>query len=398
MEENDLPNLHKFVFVSKESKLIPGKNSVEFENNKPGDKSRISNSDVLGNLAIVSLFYQNWCYTDGTYNYNDWQVQSGILKGNEEFEAYTISPPQHKAKQFLASHHKMFFKFSNMEDYQVFSFENSSLSLISKIEASQISKNGYTLIPDFDLSKMETSKTYVFVPLSQKISMMTQISENVEGAKIYDNGSVKIEARIYSANFTPSIPEDFNSGPGGWENKFSTIRNFFLIVDRGTTSVFCQDQNQGKGHLIKFSSDFNSVTTIDFNIDNNFKLGAAVAGDAEIIFYILVEKKNAGDKLSTRKVFIVKADTTTGQELLRNQLDSSVNQLDIYELSTGCFLEYNGKEIAMYISRIKTKSRDGLNHQGGICVLFNSQTLEIIKNHGQTSGHSFGNSIVLLED
>ena len=393
----DLPDLIKFQFVSKESKLIHGQDSIEYENNKPGDKPRISKNDILGNLAVVSMFYQNFCYTDGKYNHNDWQVQRGILKGDKEYEAFNISPPQKKATIFLGSHHKIFFKFSQKQEYQVLLFENLNLSLIQIVKASQITTSGYTLISDFDLSTIQTSKTIVFIPLSQRISVMTRLSEGVEGAKLFDNGKVKIEERTYSVNFSPSLPEDFNSGPAGYANIYSALRNFFLIVEGESTGVFCQDK-QGKGHLIRFSSDWNSATTVNFNIDNDFTLGAAVAGNPGEIFYLIIQKGNAGDKVTTRKIILVKANSKTGKEIARNQLDSSKNKLNFYEISTGCLLVFNGKEIAMYISRTMTLTADGLNHQGGICVLFNPQTLQIIIDHGVTSSHSFGNSIIILKD
>lgn len=49
----------------------------------------------------------------------------------------------------------------------------------------------------------------------------------------------------------------------------------------------------------------------------------------------------------------------------------------------------------MYLSRKLTVSSDGLNHQSGWAAVFDSQTLKVIKKFGQTSGHSFANSVIL---
>merc|ERR1712032_925784 len=43
------------------------------------------------------------------------------------------------------------------------------------------------------------------------------------------------------------------------------------------------------------------------------------------------------------------------------------------------------------------KAPDGLNHQGGIAVVLDAETLSVVKNNGQTSGHSFENSLSVSE-
>jgi uncharacterized protein YdbL (DUF1318 family) len=60
----------------------------------------------------------------------------------------------------------------------------------------------------------------------------------------------------------------------------------------------------------------------------------------------------------------------------------------------GTMRHYNGT-IAVFLARRMNKYSDGLNHQGGIGVLFDANTLKVIKNFGQTSGHSFDNFLML---
>lgn len=38
---------------------------------------------------------------------------------------------------------------------------------------------------------------------------------------------------------------------------------------------------------------------------------------------------------------------------------------------------------------------DGLNHQGAIAVVFDASSLGVLRNHGQTSGHSFENQLIV---
>ena len=51
----------------------------------------------------------------------------------------------------------------------------------------------------------------------------------------------------------------------------------------------------------------------------------------------------------------------------------------------------------MIVSRKMTRSSDGLNHQGSYAAIFDATTLKPIKQFGQTSGHSFANSLIAKE-
>jgi hypothetical protein len=61
---------------------------------------------------------------------------------------------------------------------------------------------------------------------------------------------------------------------------------------------------------------------------------------------------------------------------------------------TAC-LGISGNKLLLMIARTMHQSNDGLNHQGGIAVLFNADNLDQLKNYGQTSGHSFDNFLMV---
>merc|ERR1719203_2585636 len=58
----------------------------------------------------------------------------------------------------------------------------------------------------------------------------------------------------------------------------------------------------------------------------------------------------------------------------------------------------NSGLIGVVLSRTMTRGNDGLNHQGAIALVLDAATLDVLRNHGQTSGHSFGNSLLLTSD
>ena len=62
---------------------------------------------------MVSLWYQNACYTDGNYNNNNYLIEKGEVA---EREAYRVHRPNSKFKNFLASQHCLAFKLAGVSN------------------------------------------------------------------------------------------------------------------------------------------------------------------------------------------------------------------------------------------------------------------------------------------
>jgi hypothetical protein len=60
---NNLPISQKFEFKKSEEKLLAGKKSTEKTGNE--NNQNIKPEDCIDTFGVVSLFYQNSCYTDG---------------------------------------------------------------------------------------------------------------------------------------------------------------------------------------------------------------------------------------------------------------------------------------------------------------------------------------------
>jgi len=96
-------------------------------------------------------------------------------------------------------------------------------------------------------------------------------------------------------------------------------------------------------------------------------------------------------------MYLKKADVNTGKVVKEMKLATDQPNLNVWNFQT-CKLVLSGNFIGMIITRSMTKHTDGLNHQGGLAAVFDAQTLQLTKNHGQTSGHSFGSSLMLRSD
>lgn len=229
----NLVPLIQHIFTELESKLLSGKNSTHYDNQKDA-KPSMHPGDILSNLGIVSTFSQNFCYVDGQYNNNDWKVTQGYLeKEGTKYDAYRVEPPKKKAKNFLASHHFIYYKFLIKEDFDVFLFQDTALKLLQTIKKKVINEGEFLKIDEADVSILEHPKTFFFIPSSKLISVFQEISNGVYGATIFESKNmsipIKIEIRTYPIGFDCYTPEDFSFGPASHENIYTTIRVMFPI-------------------------------------------------------------------------------------------------------------------------------------------------------------------------
>ena len=103
------------------------------------------------------------------------------------------------------------------------------------------------------------------------------------------------------------------------------------------------------------------------------------------------------DKVTPSSCSGIKVDSD-GNQLAAKNYDTSNQGLNIYKIdpgSSGSSLAWNldDNTLGLVVSRTMTRGGDGLNHQGAIAVVLDSSDMSIVKNYGQTSGHSFGNSL-----
>ena len=81
----------------------------------PLDDATIAETDMIGDFAIVTMEYQDSCWTNAAYSPTDFPARVGILtstQGNTTTlaNAFTIDSPQIEATQFTAGNRNLYFK------------------------------------------------------------------------------------------------------------------------------------------------------------------------------------------------------------------------------------------------------------------------------------------------
>ena len=263
---------------------------------------------------------------------------------------------------------------------------------VTGVSAAQIDTGAYIALEALTVSKIHGSITYVFVPVSQRVSIYSQLNEDVEGGRIKRTGLGDLLKYRYRVNGMPfDTIHGFDYGPGSWENRYSAPRRFFPVTKENNVGVIWQDVASYAIHVTWFGKDFLHPEDVALENNRNELLVATACDESGHIYYVTIEKGSGTQTETARTATLYKAGSN-GENILYNELDTTPSGLNI--ISGDRFtadLAYSNGLLGMMLGRIMHRTSDGLHHQGGIAVVFDADDLTTIVNHGQTSSHSFGN-------
>jgi hypothetical protein len=181
---------------------------------------------------------------------------------------------------------------------------------------------------------------------------------------------------------------DVNGKPSN--DLFSIKRQFFLLKKSDNTlNVVWQDKTLKTIYCTNISKDLKKHQSFPITIPKEGGLLAVTIDEFDNIYLAVnleLQSTKGNDILTMYKV------DKNGKVLLQKSYNSDKNNLDIYAIGYWtASMSYSKGNLALMFARTMNKSSDGLNHQGGIAVVFDANNLEIKSNTGQTSGHSFDN-------
>lgn len=384
--------LIRFRFEVTESRTLPG-NSTEKARGQ-NCKGEILAEDQIGDFAVVTQFHQNGCHTDPNYSNKNYQTDYGSVvsaDGTLRFPAVRVYPPASRAGKFLASKHFGYYRTG--EETGIYQLDAGTLSKAYKTSATGALAGGYQKAEGFNLSELDQPRIFVFIPTAQNFSAYQKIGGDTEAARIFADATFTVDK--YRLPVTGKIfdtARGFNAGPASHEAVYGHSRSFFTTSAAGGVTILWQDEKTADVYASRISDGFTVHRQQKLQSVAGHELAAATADDAGNLYYILVEKSQGSGMPSTRRVAAFKTDAA-GKMAKRATLDASAKGLNITGFGDNylCSLAYSNGRLGLILSRTMHRSSDGLNHQGAIAVVLDATTLAVVKNLGQTSGHSFGN-------
>jgi len=411
------PGLNHYTFTETgESKTLSGRGSTEC-NFDPDDPSTVSSGDQFQNIGIIAGIYSanGICYPYSGNSDADFLVEKGTLSSDGDgmgYDAYKIHPAQIGSTIFTASKPTLVFKFdagfeASYNIYQVDEGENPGEAAVLTLleEISPVTTDHFVLTSVIaPMNDGGVTTIYAVVPSSVDVSIWPSPPDGTTTRKatVFDTTDLALYAELFEED--DSSPFDastgFNVGPSSWQYRYA-IRKFFTKVtkDNGATDgVVWQDQSDDKIYVTWETSSGHS--TIELPTPNNHYLVAATSKPNGNMVYITMKKTPAGDDVTPLTVKGYKVDSN-GNQLRSKTFDTSNSELNVYEFfesGSSLIWDHEGSNtIGWMLSRLITKASDGLNHQGCIMVILDANTLNIVSNTGQTSGHSWNNFITIDE-
>lgn len=399
----DLKSVITYSFTRREEKILPGTCTVDKDLEGCNVPMNIS-TDTIGNLGIKIADNGRFCWSNyfanhAEYRNTNYRVEKGVCNsssGQHHLDAYTIYPAAIKATRRTAAKQFICYNFPVRQHYTVYILANGALEKIWEISEELVTENGFTDITDLAVQNLKEPTTYVFIPTDEDISEFPRLGDGVYGALLAKSAVGSVSVYRYDVTPTPSDTAlDFPYGPGTWNNRYAPDRKFFPIkLSTGQIGIVWQDQNSLIIYLTTLGSDFKSKTTTTLNLGISNAFLAAVTNDPDGNIYILTVQTGEG---LARETWLFKT-TESGTVTTRRQQDSSKTGLNIWMYFGPSSMSYLDGKLGTIISRkMHVSDVDGLKHQGAIAVVFDAANLTLTRNHGQTSGHSFGNSLIISE-
>lgn len=379
-----LPALRTFQFTAKDRKVLPG-DGVAADG---ACKEKVGEADQLGDLAVLAVFYQNACYTDGRYNAREFAVERGLVTASDgaTYPAYRISPPAKAPAEFMGSHHVAYFRFAAAADQAVYTLEGESPALVGKLPAAKVTAGGWTRLP-IDASALAQPITVFVAPGSAPVSALSPLGGAVQGAQL---AATPLGTMALYRHATAGTPYDARQDATAGPDASMTRRQLFPVpLGQGALGVVWQDTADQRARITVISADQRTSRELVLANPRKDVLAAATSDGAATIYLFFVQPQD-GRALTTRATRLVRFDLTTNQAT-EQAVDAGPKGLNITEFGHVASLAFDQHRLLLMIGRTLHRSPDGLNHQSGLAVEFDPQTLAVTHSYGQTSGHSFDN-------
>ncbi len=208
--------------------------------------------------------------------------------------------------------------------------------------------------------------------------------QTLSKSEVFKNEQVKIN--LFSFSPKNLIP-DISSRNG--------IRRFYTMnLTKGKIGCLWQDKKNKDVLLTSYKADFNEQTTAIIKNSEKGLLLAACADEKGNIYYAI------SYRLDNQLKFKLYKYNKYGVYMSSKSHSTVKDGLDIYDITEKHMntMRCKNGQLLVHIERLYHKAKDGLNHQGGTALLFESANLRLIKNLGQTSGHSFDNYLTTSEN
>ncbi len=176
-------------------------------------------------------------------------------------------------------------------------------------------------------------------------------------------------------------------------------------IDQAARQILISNEKTGQAGVLWQDKAFNAiyVTWIDTALEYHHTIrlagledGTLAAGTTDSkgdLYYLVIQKSPPNRPETTALEAKIYHANAEGKALRDAPVDMTPAGFNVYNYGGrwGGSMVYQKGLLGLILPRTMYMSGDGLRHQGAIAVAIAVKDLSVVKNFGQTSGHSFGN-------
>lgn len=214
-------------------------------------------------------------------------------------------------------------------------------------------------------------------------------------------GEVSAVHYSFPAPDRPEAASHFSAGPGTFGNNYAPPRSVFPLLCGDDLLIVWQARDSGTIYATQVDEGFSTHASAEL-LKSEDVLIAAAYGNSTVYLVLLEDPGMSTYRPARLTLHAVGIGLLRGVQHVET-LDAGYLGLNVHARSVGgphghATLVFHEGRLALMLAREMLRSGDGLNHQGGIAVIFDARTLKQTRYLGQTSGHSFQNYLVAAED
>lgn len=174
-----------------------------------------------------------------------------------------------------------------------------------------------------------------------------------------------------------------------------------LVQDaaRGRVGVLWQGRDSDAVHVTWVDADLRTETTRELAAAEGAQLAGGTSDDEGNLYYLTVQRSPADRAEGFEVEAVLHRARHDGSEQVAQPLDVSQQGLNIYRFHDGplrsASVRFHKGLLGVILPRQMHMSGDGLRHQGAIALTYRAKELSLVRNHGQTSGHSMANYLTV---
>ncbi len=167
--------------------------------------------------------------------------------------------------------------------------------------------------------------------------------------------------------------------------------------ERDRVGVLWQSGETDAIHVTWVDAALQAPTTHTLTSTAGVQLAGGTSDDLGNVYYLTVQRAPADRAEGFEVAATLHRARHDGEDAAAQPLDVSAKGLNIYRFHEGplrsASVRFHKGNLGVILPRQMHMSGDGLRHQGAIALTFRAKDLTLLRNHGQTSGHSMANSL-----